>query len=105
MSSRRPICNLAATGLRNRQSVRLHRLAGGIVGGACFRRRAAVNRIGAYKYPTLDEVQVSLPVLVFSGGLSIAAAIMFGMLPGLRSLPDKTKAEDFGTFRPQLVDI
>jgi len=36
--------------------------------------------------PRLDEVQVSLPVLVFSGGLSIAAAIIFGMLPALRSL-------------------
>jgi predicted permease len=36
--------------------------------------------------PRLDEVEVSLPVLVFSGGLSIAAAIMFGMLPALRSL-------------------
>jgi predicted permease len=36
--------------------------------------------------PRLDEVRVSLPVLVFSGGLSIAAAIMFGMLPALRSL-------------------
>ena len=34
----------------------------------------------------LDEVQVSLPVLIFSGGLSIAAAIAFGMLPALRSL-------------------
>ena len=36
--------------------------------------------------PRLDEVQVSMPVLVFSGGLSIAAAIMFGILPALRSL-------------------
>jgi predicted permease len=36
--------------------------------------------------PRLDEVQVNLPVLVFSGGLSIAAAIIFGMLPALRSL-------------------
>jgi predicted permease len=36
--------------------------------------------------PRLDEVRVSLPVLVFSGGLSIAAAILFGMLPALRSL-------------------
>ena len=36
--------------------------------------------------PRLDEVQLNLPVLVFSGGLSIAAAIMFGMLPALRSL-------------------
>jgi predicted permease len=36
--------------------------------------------------PRLDEVQVSLPVLVFSAGLSFAAAIVFGMLPALRSL-------------------
>jgi predicted permease len=36
--------------------------------------------------PRLNEVQVSLPVLVFSSGLSIAAAILFGMLPALRSL-------------------
>ena len=36
--------------------------------------------------PRLDEVQVSLPVLIFSGGLSIAAAIVFGILPALRSL-------------------
>jgi predicted permease len=36
--------------------------------------------------PRLDEVQVSLPVLIFSGGLSIAAAIIFGILPSLHSL-------------------
>ena len=36
--------------------------------------------------PRLDEVRVSLPVLLFSGGLSIASAILFGMLPALRSL-------------------
>ncbi len=36
--------------------------------------------------PRLDEVRVSLPVLVFSGVLSMAAAITFGMLPALRSL-------------------
>ena len=36
--------------------------------------------------PRLDEVQVSLPVLVFSGGLSISSAILFGMAPALRSL-------------------
>jgi predicted permease len=36
--------------------------------------------------PRLDEVRVSLPVLLFSAGLSIAAAIAFGMLPALRSL-------------------
>lgn len=36
--------------------------------------------------PRLNEVTVSLPVLVFSAGLSIAAAIVCGMLPALRSL-------------------
>jgi predicted permease len=36
--------------------------------------------------PRLDEVKVNLPVLAFSAGLSIAAAIVFGMLPALRSL-------------------
>jgi predicted permease len=36
--------------------------------------------------PRLDDVRVSLPVLIFSAGLSIAAAIVFGMLPALRSL-------------------
>ncbi len=36
--------------------------------------------------PRLDEVKVSLPVLAFSAGLSIAAAIVCGILPALRSL-------------------
>ncbi|MGD0941895.1 MAG: ABC transporter permease [Terracidiphilus sp.] len=36
--------------------------------------------------PRLNEVQVSLPVLLFAAGLSIAAALAFGILPALRSL-------------------
>jgi predicted permease len=36
--------------------------------------------------PRLDEVHVSTPVLLFAVGLSIAAAIAFGILPALRSL-------------------
>ncbi|MGD0891725.1 MAG: ABC transporter permease [Terracidiphilus sp.] len=36
--------------------------------------------------PRLDEVHVSLPVMLFAGGLSIAAAIAFGILPALRSM-------------------
>jgi len=36
--------------------------------------------------PRLDEVRVSLPVLLFATGLSIVAAIAFGILPALRSL-------------------
>ena len=36
--------------------------------------------------PRLNQVQVNLPVLFFAAGLSIAAAIAFGILPALRSL-------------------
>ncbi len=37
-------------------------------------------------FPRLDEVQVNPPVLLFATGLSIAAALAFGLLPALRSL-------------------
>jgi putative ABC transport system permease protein len=36
--------------------------------------------------PRIDEVHISLPVLGFAAALSIAAAIVFGTLPALRSL-------------------
>jgi predicted permease len=36
--------------------------------------------------PRLNEVQVSLPVLLFSAAVSIASALAFGILPALRSL-------------------
>jgi predicted permease len=36
--------------------------------------------------PRLDEVHVNTPVLLFAAGLSLAAAIAFGILPALRSL-------------------
>jgi predicted permease len=36
--------------------------------------------------PRLNEVQVSLPVLFFAAGLSMLTALLFGMLPALRSL-------------------
>jgi predicted permease len=36
--------------------------------------------------PRLNEVQVSLPVLLFATALSITAALAFGILPALRSL-------------------
>src|SRR5208282_3964003 len=36
--------------------------------------------------PRLDEVHVSMPVLLFAAGLSIVAAVAFGILPALRSL-------------------
>jgi predicted permease len=36
--------------------------------------------------PRLDEVRVNMPVLVFAATVSILAAIVFGILPALRSL-------------------
>jgi putative ABC transport system permease protein len=36
--------------------------------------------------PRLNEVQVNLPVLLFAAGVSIASALLFGVLPALRSL-------------------
>ncbi len=36
--------------------------------------------------PRINEVQVSLPVLLFAAGLSIFTALLFGTLPALRSL-------------------
>ena len=36
--------------------------------------------------PRLSEVHVSLPVLLFAAGLSILSALLFGILPALRSL-------------------
>ncbi len=61
--------------------------AGGAAGAAlAFGSVRLLIALAPASIPRLDEVQVSLPVLVFSGGLSIAAAIMFGMLPALRSL-------------------
>jgi predicted permease len=61
--------------------------AGGAAGTAlAFGGVRLLIALAPANIPRLNEVQVSLPVLIFSGGLSIAAAIMFGMLPALRSL-------------------
>jgi len=62
-------------------------LAGGTAGIAlAFGGVRLLLAIAPANLPRLDEVKVSLPVLIFSAGLSIAAAILFGMLPALRSL-------------------
>jgi putative ABC transport system permease protein len=36
--------------------------------------------------PRLDEVQISWPVLLFAAGLAITTALLFGMVPALRSM-------------------
>jgi len=62
-------------------------LAGGTAGTAlAFGGVRLLIALAPANIPRLGEVRLSLPVLVFSGGLSVAAAIMFGMLPALRSL-------------------
>jgi predicted permease len=61
--------------------------AGGAAGTAlAFGGVRLLIALAPANIPRLGEVRVSLPVLVFSGGLSVAAAIMFGILPALRSL-------------------
>ena len=42
--------------------------------------------------PRLNQVQVNLPILLFAAGLSITAAISFGILPALRSLRVRPQA-------------
>jgi hypothetical protein len=61
--------------------------AGGTAGTAlAFGGVRLLLAVAPAHIPRLDDVRVSLPVLIFSAGLSIAAAIVFGMLPALRSL-------------------
>ena len=61
--------------------------AGGAAGTAlAFGGVRLLIALAPANVPRLDEVQVNLPVLLFGGGLSIAAAIMSGILPALRSL-------------------
>jgi predicted permease len=61
--------------------------AGGAAGTAlAFAGVRLLIALAPANIPRLGEVRLSLPVLAFSGGLSVASAIMFGMLPALRSL-------------------
>jgi len=61
--------------------------AGGAAGTAlAFGGVRLLLAVAPADVPRLDDVKVSIPVLLFSAGLSIAAAIVFGMLPALRSL-------------------
>jgi predicted permease len=61
--------------------------AGGAAGTAlAFGGVRLLLAVAPADIPRLDDVRVSVPVLLFSAGLSIGAAIVFGMLPALRSL-------------------
>jgi predicted permease len=94
VNAEREIAVRAALGASRSQLVRSRlaeslvlAFAGGAAGTAlAFAGVRLLIALAPGNIPRLDEVQVSLPVLVFSAGLSIAAAILFGMLPALRSL-------------------
>lgn len=62
-------------------------LIGGAAGAAlAFAGMRLFLTLVPVSVPRLDEVRVSIPVLLFAAGISIAAAITFGILPALRSL-------------------
>jgi predicted permease len=61
--------------------------AGGMTGVAlAFAGVRLLMTLVPANVPRLNEVQVNWPVLLFAAGLSIAAAILSGILPALRSL-------------------
>lgn len=62
-------------------------LAGGMAGTAlAFAGVKLFIALVPAGVPRLDEVHVNTPVLLFAGGISILAALAFGILPALRSL-------------------
>jgi predicted permease len=62
-------------------------LAGGLAGTVlAFTGVRLLLALVPASVPRLNEVQVSLPVLVFAAVLSMAAALVFGILPALRSM-------------------
>ena len=62
-------------------------LAGGAAGVAlAFSGVRLLIAIAPGNVPRLNEVRVNLPVLLFAAGVSIASALLFGILPALRSL-------------------
>jgi len=62
-------------------------LAGGAAGVAlAFSGVRLLIALAPGNVPRLNEVRVNLPVLLFAAGVSIASALLFGVLPALRSL-------------------
>jgi putative ABC transport system permease protein len=94
VNAEREIAVRAALGASRGQLVRarlteslLLAFAGGAAGtGLALGGVRLLIALAPANIPRLDEVRVSLPVLLFSGGLSVAAAMLFGILPALRSL-------------------
>src|ERR1700723_1232663 len=62
-------------------------LVGGAAGaGLAFAGVRLLLSLVPSSVPRLDEVRVNTPVLLFAAGISIVAAIAFGILPALKSL-------------------
>lgn len=62
-------------------------VAGGAAGaGLAFAGVKLLLALAPGNIPRADQVTVNGPVLAFAAGLSIAAAVLFGILPALRSL-------------------
>ena len=62
-------------------------VAGGAAGaGLAFAGVKLLLALAPGNVPRADQVEVNGPVLAFAAGVSIAAAVLFGILPALRSL-------------------
>jgi predicted permease len=62
-------------------------VAGGAAGvGLAFVGVQVLLALVPANVPRLDEVHVSMPVLLFAAGLAMVCAVAFGLLPALRSL-------------------
>jgi predicted permease len=94
VNAQRETAVLAALGASRTQLVRsrlaeslLLALAGGAGGAALsFAGVRLLLALAPSGVPRLEEVRVSAPALVFAAGVSMLAAIAFGILPALRSL-------------------
>jgi predicted permease len=94
VNAEREIAVRAALGATRGQLVRsrlAESLVLGIAGGAAgvalaFAGARLLVALAPANVPRLDEVHVSVPVLLFAAGLSMIAAIGFGILPALKSL-------------------
>jgi putative ABC transport system permease protein len=70
---------------RMTESLVLAFVGGGAGAALAFAGVRGLLALAPANVPRLDEVHVSMPVLLFAAGLSILSAIGFGILPALRS--------------------
>jgi putative ABC transport system permease protein len=77
-------------------------LAGAAVGfGIAVWAIRALRAFGPHDIPRLTEVQINLPVMLFTAVISVVVALLFGLLPALRASkqhPNMSLKESGGTF-------